>query len=132
LREGNSIWKLKLDAGTWEHIAGTEKSGYAGDGGEAKTAEFRGPKGIALSQDRLLYIVDTENHMIRHVDLKTGLIHCTAGSKEGKPTDIHRIGDGGVATSARLARPHGVCVDRTGTVYIGDSETNRVRRVKFE
>jgi sugar lactone lactonase YvrE len=130
LREGNSIWKLSLTAGTWEHVAGTGKSGYAGDNGPAKTAEFRGPKGIAMSRDRQLYVVDTENHMIRRIDLKTGKIHNAAGTPNAKPTNINEIGDQGFSYEARLARPHGVCVDRDGTVYIGDSETNRVRRVR--
>ena len=40
-------------------------------------------------------------------------------------------GDGpdGIPLSCRLARPHGVFVDKQGNVYIGDSSNNRVRKL---
>ena len=30
----------------------------------------------------------------------------------------------------KMKRPHGVFVDKKGVVYIGDSEANRVRRLR--
>ena len=53
LREGNSVWRLDLQSGLLRHVAGTGKTGYSGDGkdnagGEALTATFNGPKGIAV------------------------------------------------------------------------------------
>jgi PKD repeat protein len=38
-------------------------------------------------------------------------------------------GDGGQATSAQLNHPWGVVVDGQGTVYVGDKDNNRVRKV---
>ncbi|WP_322778021.1 hypothetical protein [Frankia sp. Cas4] len=38
-------------------------------------------------------------------------------------------GDGGPASHAQLANPSGVAVDRTGTLYITDLASRRVRRV---
>lgn len=127
LREGHSIWKIKLSEGTWQHVAGTGKKGFTGDGGPAKEATFDGPKGIAIGPDRNLYVVDTENHAIRMIDTHTGQIGTIAGRG---PTHKGGSGDGGPATSALLDRPHGICVGADGAVYIGDTLNHRVRRIK--
>lgn len=127
LREGHSVWKLKLNEGKWEHVAGTGKKGFTGDGGPAVDATFDGPKGIAIGPDKNLYVVDTENHAIRLIDTQTGKIGTIAGRG---PTHKGGSGDGGPATAALLDRPHGICVARDGSVFIGDTLNHRVRRVK--
>jgi sugar lactone lactonase YvrE len=124
LREGHSIWKLDLESGRLEHAAGSGRPGY-GDG-PAKEAAFNGPKGIAWGPRGDLFIADTENHAIRRLDPDSGLVSTVAGSgPEGRGFG----GDGGPPSRARLDRPHGVAVDGEGTLYIGDSENHRVRRV---
>jgi streptogramin lyase len=127
LREGNSVWRLDLSKDRWRHIGGTGKQGFTGDGGPAKEATFAGPKGIALGPDQALYIADTENQAIRRIDLESGTITTIAGSG---PKSAGLPGDGGEATKAVLARPHGVCVGLDGAIYIGDSNHHRVRRVE--
>lgn len=127
LREGHSIWKIKLSEGTWQHVAGTGKKGFTGDGGPATAATFDGPKGIAIGPDKNLYVVDTENHAIRMIDTQTGQIGTIAGRG---PTHKGGSGDGGPATAALLDRPHGICVGPDGAVYIGDTLNHRVRRIK--
>jgi streptogramin lyase len=127
LREGNSIWKMDVAAGTLRHIAGDGKKGYTGDGGPAKQATLNGPKGIAIGPaPHDIFIADTENQVIRQIEQRTGLIRTIAGSG---PQARGYGGDGGPATSASMNRPHGVCVGPDGIVYIGDSENHRVRRV---
>ena len=127
LREGHSVWRMDLSGGPLEHIAGTGKRGFTGDGGQAKEATFDGPKGIALGADKCLYVVDTENHAIRKIDTATGLISTIAGSG---PKQKGSSGDGGPATSATMDRPHGICIGADNAVYIGDTLNHRVRRVK--
>jgi len=41
-------------------------------------------------------------------------------------------GDGGLATSAEIANPAGVAVDRAGNVYIADAGNHRVRKVALD
>lgn len=126
LREGHSVWRLDMKAGTLHHVAGTGKSGFSGDGGEAATATFNGPKGIAVGPDKCVYVVDTENQAIRKIDPAKGTIETVAGSG---PKAKGATGDGGPAVKAEMNRPHGICVGPDGAIYIGDSVNHRVRKV---
>ena len=124
LREGNAVFRLDLSARTLERIAGTGERGFTGDGGPALAATFDGPKGIAYSPgDRSLYIVDTENHAIRRLDLGTGRVETVLGTGE--------VADGpdGDPLRCSLARPHGVFVHER-IVYVTDSENHRVRALE--
>ncbi len=123
LREGNAVYELNVRGNRLRRIAGTGEQGYTGDGGTALQATFNGPKGIAYSRtDNSLYIVDTENHVIRRMSLGSGLIETVLGTGE--------VGDGpdGDPLSCSLNRPHGVCVHRS-VVYITDSESHRIRAI---
>lgn len=119
--DGNQVFKLDLNAGIIHHVAGTGARGFTGNGGPAKSATFRGPKGIELDAEGNAWIADTENHAVRMVDAKTGRVELMAGTGER--------GDGpdGDPLQCRLARVHSVFVDGDGAVYIGDSESHRIR-----
>jgi streptogramin lyase len=127
LREGHSVWKMDLASGVLAHVAGTGQKGSSGDGGPADKATLDGPKGIAIGPDKSVYVVDTENNAIRRIDLTSGNISTVAGRG---PSARGGDGDGGPATSATMDRPHGICVAADGTVYIGDTNNHRVRRVR--
>lgn len=125
-REGHSLRVVDGKSGIIRTIAGTGKKGDSGDGGPAGKATFNGPKELCVAPDgSAVYVVDTENHKIRRVDLKTGLIFTAAGSGERGPS-----GDGGAANKAQLDRPHGVAVDKAGRLWIGDTNNHRIRRVE--
>jgi streptogramin lyase len=123
LREGNAVYRMDTRAGRIYHLAGTGETGYTGDGGPAKSAKLAGPKGIAVAPDGSLYLADTENHAIRRIDLKTSVITTVAGT--GQRGD----GPDGDPLKCHLSRPHGIFVDRTGKIFIADSESHRVRRM---
>jgi DNA-binding beta-propeller fold protein YncE len=120
LREGNTVYKVDGRSELWHRIAGTGDAGYSGDDGPARLARLGGPKGLACSRD-LLYIADTENHVVRAVDLTTGVIRTVLGT--GQPGD----GPEPDPRQCALDRPHGVLVDAHGTLYVGDSENHRIR-----
>jgi DNA-binding beta-propeller fold protein YncE len=123
LREGNTVHKVDAK-GNVTRVAGTGSKGLNGDTGPALSATLNGPKGIAVSPDGALYLADTENHAIRKIDLKTGIITTVAGTGEK--------GDGpeGDPLKCRMNRPHGIFVDSKGAIYIGDSEAHRIRLLK--
>jgi sugar lactone lactonase YvrE len=121
-REGSSI--RKVDAkGIITTISGDGSNGYGGDGGPAARATYKGPKGIRCDKAGNVYIVDTENHAIRKIDVASGMVSTVAGGQKGTG------GDGGAATKAGMDRPHGCIVDADGTIYIADSNNHRVRMV---
>jgi NHL repeat-containing protein len=70
-----------------------------------------------------LYVADTENHVIRAIDLRRSIIRTVLGTGQR--------GDGPEPDPVRcaLARPHGVLVDARGLLYVGDSEAHRIRTV---
>lgn len=120
LRQGNAVLRLDIQPGRWSRVAGTGAAGYSGDGGPARLATLDGPKGLACSGS-LLYVADTENHVIRAVDLTTGTIRTVLGT--GRPGD----GPERHPLECALDRPHGLVVDARGALYVGDSENHRIR-----
>ena len=126
LREGNAIFRIDLISGTLDHLAGTGRSGYSGDGGPATEAELAGPKGVSLAPSGDLYFADTESHTVRVLRKQSGIVETVIGN--GQPGD----GPEGAARECRLNRPHGVFVSGDGWLYVGDSSNHRVRKMKVE
>jgi DNA-binding beta-propeller fold protein YncE len=129
LREGNGIVDLDAKSGRARRIAGTGENGYSGDGGPAIDARFgslgagglTGPKGLCVTEDgRTMYVADCENHVVRKIDLRTGVITTVAGN--GQRAD----GPDGDPLKCAMNRPHAVHV-RRGVLYIGDSENHKIR-----
>jgi sugar lactone lactonase YvrE len=110
-------------AGIITTVAGTGRPGYTGDGGPATKATLNGVLGIALDPSGDLYIVDSNNDVIREVDA-AGVIHTVAGNHTAGFS-----GDGGPAATASLHRPVSVLADAAGNFYISDNFNFRVRKV---
>ena len=112
-RQGSSL--RRVHNGIIETIAGTGARGYAGDDHDARHAVFDAPKEMAIDPAGNVFIVDTENHVIRLIDAQSWIVRTIAGTGEPGPD--------------ALARPHGAVVGTDGAVYIGDSENHRVRKL---
>ena len=124
LREGNSVWRLDLDSGRIHHAAGSGASGFSGDGGPPKLATFNGPKGIAATAEGIVYVVDSENQVIRRLDSKTNQLATVAG---GGPKARGFAGEHVDALQAKFDRPHGIGLGTDGSIFIGDTNNHRVR-----
>ena len=105
-RQGSCI--RRVQDGIINLFAGTGGRGYAGDGGPARDAVFDRPKEMAVGSDGSIFVVDTENHALRRIDARTGIIETIDGA---------------------LARPHGAVVGSDGSIYIGDSEHHQIRKL---
>jgi len=123
----HAIRKLSLATGRLTTIAGQlNQQGYTGDGGPATSATLNTPEGLAFDPEGNLFIADTKNHVIRKVDLQTGLITTYAG------TQVGYAGDGGSATTAKLNGPWGLASDTGGDLFIADLNNNRIRKVSVD
>jgi streptogramin lyase len=120
LREGNAIVRIDRATETFHRVAGTGEQGYSGDGGPALTAKLAGPKGLAIGPGSALYAADTENHVIRRIDLRTGVITTVLG------TGTRGDGPEQNPLECRLSRPHGVLA-ANDALYVSDSEAHRIR-----
>ena len=123
-RQGSTLRAVDPHTGIIMTVAGTGARAYSGDGGPAIAAAFNAPKELAIDRDGNLLVVDTENHAIRRVDLGARTVGAIAGSgRQGGD------GDGGPALAAALDRPHGAAVAADGSIYIGDTNNHRIRKV---
>ena len=103
-------------------VAGNGISGYSGDGGPATSAQLQSPSGVAVDSAGNLYISDSGAAVVRKVS--SGVITTVAGTGTSGSS-----GDGGPATSARLAGPSGIAVDASFNLFIADTGNNSVRKV---
>ena len=105
----------------FSNFAGTEVAGFAGDGGQAKSAQLNKPVGIAVDAAGNIYLTDTNNSRIRKITTD-GIITTIAGSRF-----TGYSGDGGAATSAQMNFPRSIAVGPDGTVYVADTNNHVIR-----
>jgi len=123
------IRRIDLDTGVIDCIAGKGSAGYTGDGGPALDATFNYPMDIELGPDGRLYVVDSYNHVIRAIDLTTGIIDTVAGDGTRCDTSKETCADRGPARQIQLNDPYGIAFDAAGALYIADTNNHRVLRV---
>jgi sugar lactone lactonase YvrE len=78
---------------------------------------------MAIATDGIIYVADSENHVVRAVDLVADRVTIVAGI----PTSPGRGGDGGQGRSAQLNYPLDVEFGPDGRLYIADEDNHAVR-----
>gem|GEM_PF-1658032 len=102
-------------------IAGTGLSADGPDGRAASATDLSHPIALALDSAGRLYVV--EGNRVRRIN-GDGTMTTVAGTGRAGFS-----GDGAAATSANLNGPQAIAIDSAGSIYIADSQNNRVRRV---
>ena len=109
--------------GTITRFAGTGVAGYGGDNGPATSAMLTWPHDVSVDQvTGEVYIADSNNNRVRKVDT-SGTITTVAGNGR-----VGLVGDGKLATTARLNKPKSVAV-ADGRLYIADGLNDAIRVV---
>jgi DNA-binding beta-propeller fold protein YncE len=122
--DNQRIRRLDLKTRRTTTIAGSGEKGYSGDGGPATAASLNMPHEIRFDARGNFYIAERDNHVVRKVDGRTGVISTVAGTGVAGFS-----GDGGPAARAQLRQPHSLVVDPAGRLLICDIGNHRVRQV---
>lgn len=125
--DNQRIRRLDLTTKRMTTIAGNGEKGYTGDGGPATAASMNMPHELRFDAKGDIYVAERDNHVIRKIDMKTGIISTVAGT--GRPGFS---GDGGPGTSAMLRMPHAIVIDRDGSLLICDLGNQRIRRLHLD
>ena len=116
---GNQRIRQVDTTGTITTLAG----GGLGDNADATKAILAGPYTVFEDASGKVYFADQANNRIR-VFTKGGAVSTVAGTGSAGFS-----GDGGPATNATLNGPSSVVLDKSGNMYIADTNNLRVRKV---
>jgi hypothetical protein len=116
---------VDLTSGVITTFAGTGEAGADGDGGPANRASLFGPRALAFNSTGDLYICLRNDHKVRKVDHRTGMVHTIAGTGEQGYS-----GDHGPALRATFNGPKEIAVDRQDNIILVDTENHCIRRIE--
>jgi sugar lactone lactonase YvrE len=117
--DGNKIRQVTT-AGVVTTLAGSNWEGSAD--GDATTARFLNPHGVAVDALGRILIADTLNHTIRRLSPE-GMVSTLAGSA------VQENALDGVGIDARFGYPAAVATDAAGNVYVADTEGHAIRKI---
>lgn len=118
---GSQTIKKLSPAGEITLIAGTpDVAGFAD--GEALSAKFNGPIGVAVADDGRIFVSDTYNDRIRVIE--NGAVRTISGSDRG-------FADG-MGLSAKFDTPLGIAIWKGDKLLVADSGNRRIRVVEHD
>ena len=100
---------------------------YAGNGvlgfadGDAKSASFSNPMGVAVDSSGNVYVADSRNNLIRKIT-PDGAVSTFAGNGKQGAAD-------GKGTAASFFFPTALATDTKGNVYVADTHNSRIRKI---
>ncbi len=123
IADTNNHRLVRVASGNATAFAGNGQPGNTGDGGAPAQAKLNTPTGVAVTTDgTAVFVADRGNNRVRKIS--GNVIANFAGT--GAATSS---GDGAAATAAGLNAPTDVAVDGAGTVFITETDGERIRRV---
>ena len=119
-RYNHTIRKITPD-GVVTTLAGLAGAGGSADG-TGSAARFSYPTGVAVDGSGTVYVADTWNQLIRKIT-PAGDVSTLAGSPGAMG------GTNANGSAARFWYPHGVAVDGSGNLFVGDTNNCQIRKI---
>jgi sugar lactone lactonase YvrE len=113
----------RLPSGRFRVVAGTGRTGFSGDGGEATEARVRNPGGMSVAANGTLFFADQGNNRVRMVS-PSGRISTVAG--DGR---FGWVKTGTPALRASIGNPSAVAFGPDGRLYIAAEGSNEILRL---
>jgi len=105
-------------AGVVSTLAG---SGTAGNSdGTGTVASFISPYGLTVDISGNIYVTDLGYNLIRKITA-AGVVSTLAGYGVGSAD--------GIGTAASFSSPKGIAVDASGSLYVADTDNNKIRKI---
>ncbi len=117
----NHVVRKILPSGTIITVAGTNTSGFTGDGGPAVESRLSQPFDVISTKTGVLYISDTRNNRIRQVNSLGNISTIGGNGTEGS--------NDGLIINSSFFEPEGLALDSSGNVYIADMSNHKIRKI---
>jgi DNA-binding beta-propeller fold protein YncE len=117
---GNHRIRKVAGSGATSTLAGNGTAGFAD--GAAGSAQFNGPKAVAVGSGTDVFVADTDNNRIRRVNSGSGQTTTFAGTGTAGFQD-------GPGAQAMFNAPAGAAIDAVGAVYISDAQSYVIRKI---
>lgn len=121
----NNVIRMVNTSGIISTIVGGGDTVFIAGGVKASRVRLIEPNDVVIGQDKMLYISDTKNNIIRKVNLADSMVTLAAGNGIGGYG-----GDEGLANTSRLSLPTDMTVDIYGNIIFADEQNNRVRMLQ--
>lgn len=117
--EGGHIIRKITPQGQVSTIAGTGALGFKN--GDALTATFNSPIGLAIDGAGNVYVADAGNNLIRKITPQ-GQVSTLAGSGDKAFKD-------GMGAEAAFNFPYDLAIDPNGNLFVTDGSNHRIRKI---
>ena len=118
---GNNTIRKITSTGVVTTLAGLAGTSGSADG-TGSGAQFHQPESLAVDSAGNIYVADSINNTVRKIT-SAGVVTTLAGLAGVSGSDD------GTGSAARFNGAYGVAVDSAGSVYVGDTFNNTVRKI---
>lgn len=126
----HQIWHMNLDTGAIFPLIGSQIEGI--EDGAWSQAQLAQPSGLALSEEALLYFVDSESSTVRMTDVSNLSAEGKVITLAGGTGSLRDYGNAdGAGLEARFQHPLGLVL-AGADLYIADTYNHRIRSLDLE